>query len=374
MCFFITQLQLNECKQTVGKIKYFINQQILNIKLYLGTPFQAVYVKLDLNGQYPLISDLQYNSNDSRTHHLISKEDVTVYNLTFHGEVIQDICVLNQNDLKLHYTFIVVNTNFNRYIASLPLSYHFSNPSYSLVRRLKESSLINKEAFYIEPTSRDGGFFHMGMTDDIKKVINNSKYRGKCDVINYQNQWMCILISIRVNDILYTVNRFVTFHSDIQRSIVPDSFITFLGDFVLKELIKEKKCEINVYPLPPKRRYITCNLEKNERNIFDIALTFIDTTLVVNFENLMYCVANSCLVLFESDEEKGDMFIFGYSLLIQFTTGFDYENKEVSFYSDTNRIISKYNRSSHLLPLLLINSIVLLIWIAGLLIQYKRIF
>ena len=185
---------------------------------------------------------------------------------------------------------------------------------------------------------------------------------------------MCTLISITVNDILYTVNRFVTFHSDIQRSIVPDSFISFLGDFVLKELIKEKKCETNVYPLPPKRRYITCNLEKNERNIFNIAFTFIDTTLVVNFENLMYCVANSCLVLFESDEEKGDMFIFGYSLLIQFTTGFDYETKEVSFYSDTNTIISKYNRSAHLLPLLLINSIVLLIWIAVLLIQYKRIF
>ena len=308
-----------------------------------------------------MISDLQYNSNKSRTHHLVSKEDITVYNLTFHGEVIQDICVLNQNDLKLHYTFVVVNTNFNRYIASLPLSYHFSNPSYSLVRRLKESSLINREAFYIEPTSRDGGFFHMGITDDIKKVISNSKYRGKCDVINYQNQWMCTLISITVNDILYTVNRFVTFHSDIQRSIVPDSFISFLGDFVLKELIKEKKCETNVYPLPPKRRYIICSLEKNERNNFDIALNFKDTTLVVNFENLMYCVANSCLVLFESDEERGDMFLFWYSLLIQFTTGFDYENKEVSFYSDINRIISKYNRSSFLFPLLIINSILYII-------------
>ena len=75
----------------------------------------------------------------------------------------------------------------------------------------------------------------------------------------------------------------------------------------------------------------------------------------------MYCVANSCLVLFESDEERGDMFLFGYSLLIQFTTGFDYENKEVSFYSDINRIISKYNRSSFLFPLLIINSILYII-------------
>ena len=63
MCFFIVKLELNKSKQTVEKIKYFINQQILIIKLYLGTPFQAAYVKLDLDGQYPLISDLQYNSN-----------------------------------------------------------------------------------------------------------------------------------------------------------------------------------------------------------------------------------------------------------------------------------------------------------------------
>ena len=220
MCFFIVKLELNESKQTVEKIKYFINQQILIIKLYLGTPFQAAYVKLDLDGQYPLISDLQYNSNKSRTHHLVSKEDVTVYNLTFHGEVIQDICVLNQNDLKLHYTFVVVNTNFNRYIASLPLSYHFFIPRYSLMHRMKESSLIDREAFYIEPTSRDGGFFHMGMTNNIKKVIRNSKYRGKCDVINYQRQWMFTLISITVNNVLYTVNRFVTFHSDIYREVL----------------------------------------------------------------------------------------------------------------------------------------------------------
>lgn len=51
MCFFIVKLELNESKQTVEKIKYFINQQILIIKLYLGTPFQAAYVKLDLDGQ-----------------------------------------------------------------------------------------------------------------------------------------------------------------------------------------------------------------------------------------------------------------------------------------------------------------------------------
>ena len=41
MCFFRVKLELNESKQTVEKIKYFINQQILIIKLYLGTPFQA---------------------------------------------------------------------------------------------------------------------------------------------------------------------------------------------------------------------------------------------------------------------------------------------------------------------------------------------
>lgn len=29
MCFFIVKLELNESKQTVEKIKYFINQQIL---------------------------------------------------------------------------------------------------------------------------------------------------------------------------------------------------------------------------------------------------------------------------------------------------------------------------------------------------------
>ena len=28
MCFFIVKLELNESKQTVEKIKYFINQQI----------------------------------------------------------------------------------------------------------------------------------------------------------------------------------------------------------------------------------------------------------------------------------------------------------------------------------------------------------
>lgn len=328
---FLIIINVNLHKETKFAVKYVVSQEVLYIRLFIGSPPQIAFVKIDLMGQYPLISDLHYVPQNSFSHQIIRKEKIEISNTTYDAQIIQDLAGINQRYDKVNFSFLLLNTNYNRYTASLPLSFILENKEYSLIQQYKLQGFINRAVFYIEPIDGLQGNFYIGDTDTIMNIKKKSQFLGKCKIAKYQSLWMCMLEKIEINKQTYEKKRFVVFRTDIRRNIVPSSFLHFLADTALKDLFKKGKCNLESFPLHPDCEYITCTLEKEEMKFPNLDFYLGELKLTINLDNFWHCINKSCLLLFDSDDNS--MMYFGYSFITQFITEYDNEKGEVGFYS-----------------------------------------
>ena len=151
---FLIIINVNQDKEAKFSVKYVISQELLYIRIFIGSPPQIAFVKLDLIGQNPLISDMHYVPLNSNTYQIVRKEKIEVTNITYDAQIIQDLVGVNQIFDRVNFTFLLVNTNYNRYTASLPLSYIIQKNEYSLILQYKIQGLINRAVFYIEPKGK----------------------------------------------------------------------------------------------------------------------------------------------------------------------------------------------------------------------------
>ena len=342
---FLIIINVNHDKEAKFSVKYVISQELLYVRIFIGSPPQIAFVKLDLIGQNPLISDMHYVPLNSNTYQIVRKEKIEVTNIIYDAQIIQDIVGVNQIFDRVNFTFLLVNTNYNRYTASLPLSYIIQKNEYSLIQQYKIQGLINRSVFYIEPKGELEGQFHIGDTDTIMNRKSLSQFIGKCKIAQYQSLWMCTLEKVEINAQIYEKKRFVVFRTDIRRNIVPSSFLHFLADTALKDLFQKEKCNLQKFPLRPGCEYITCTLEKEDKKFPNIDFYLDEYKLTINLDKFWHCVMKSCLLLFDSDEDS--MFYFGYSFITQFITEYDNEKGEVTFYSlESKKIGNNYLRNN----------------------------
>ena len=151
--FFIILYSLNE--------KYLIDSELVSkyckftdgyyIILYIGTPPQRIPVKLDLNGQYPLVSSNDYRPTKSSSSCELSYMHFTRKKRGFLVQGYQDVWKLT-NDSQYdpqNMFFYTLGTYHESSLTSFPLFYQITLEKYSFIHMYIHSSNIHPFEYYL---------------------------------------------------------------------------------------------------------------------------------------------------------------------------------------------------------------------------------
>ena len=181
----------------------------ITLDLNLGTPYQKLPIYLKLK-QYPFsISSSNTNlpietfkEKESSTLEILSKEKLYEEEDFKMGKKVQDIFLINNNKLKLHFILSSSQGYLLRDTGIIGLTFKTKNKElldYTFLEQLKENKLIEKQMFFLEYNNDFEGNFIIGkFPHEInKKKYNKNNYIEILPEIKNKN------IQIRLNDINY---------------------------------------------------------------------------------------------------------------------------------------------------------------------------
>ena len=181
----------------------------ITLDLNLGTPYQKLPIYLKLK-QYPFsISSSNTNlpietfkEKESSTLEILSKEKLYEEEDFKMGKKVQDIFLINNNKLKLHFILSSSQGYLLQDTGIIGLTFKTKNKElldYTFLEQLKENKLIEKQMFFLEYNNDFEGNFIIGkFPHEInKKKYNKNNYIEILPEIKNKN------IQIRLNDINY---------------------------------------------------------------------------------------------------------------------------------------------------------------------------
>ena len=181
----------------------------ITLDLNLGTPYQKLPIYLKLK-QYPFsISSSNTNlpietfkEKESSTLEILSKEKLYEEEDFKMGKKVQDIFLINNNKLKLHFILSSSQGYLLQDTGIIGLTFKTKNKElldYTFLEQLKENKLLEKQMFFIEYNNDFEGNFIIGkFPHEInKKKYNKNNYIEILPEIKNKN------IQIRLNDINY---------------------------------------------------------------------------------------------------------------------------------------------------------------------------
>ena len=331
------------------------------IKLNIGTPSQFLFSKMTLRYNVSYLTANSFNIKTSSS--LISSSSP-------HKMTIDDI-VKNVTDIKETFTFgddnITIENFPLRYIEDyrdisterLSFGLSYEDLHFSLVHVLFEKKLIDRKQFGFsaqDPQSGKGLIFFGSPLSN----MTNRKTKATIPVNRNEEGWSSQISSLEMayqngSSITYTSKSTkVIFDIDENTIYVPVSFMKYLKETIFKDLIAERYCTFN-------SRFDNKDDEFNIECLCS-AMSYLPTfTFVFNSVGLSLHPSQlfeeafgRCYFLFESSKQYKDVWVLQSPFVNQFTTLFDYDAKEISFYSATNvevykALHSKIARSNVLL-------------------------
>ena len=231
------------------------------------------------------------------------------------------------NNVTLYY----VNQRAGGFFDTIGLAYKITNPERSFIMTLKNNNIIDKMGF---------GFFH-NMKDitskgelvfgEVPEKYYKDRYSFSCRINDKKEVWGCGIsgLSINNNEFKFTANKvYGVFQSHSINISVPPKVFHWITDEVFSKYINDKKCVLYRY-------YISCF--ENQLDDFkgvSIIIGNIKFTLqkrqVFIFTGLM-----SNFAIRMDEQLQDDEWIIGVPLIKYYETYYDYENKAITFYSDT---------------------------------------
>ena len=273
------------------------------------------------------------------------------------GQLIEsEISINNKTNFRLK--MISINNNGETEINKLGLGYEGDSEEnkYSFINQLYEQKLITRKIFTL---NLNKSFLEFGYFPNYKE--ENINY-GKCSLIKnikYDNQyfpnrnWQCkfkgFFIGNKKNKLIpieekYSIITLLSFkyHEKIN---IPLSLFRQLEENYFKKLLIQKKCVIT-------NRFdhlvFACNDTKNIKN--DIYLSFGNWAMKIPKERIFYKQEIGCfdindyVSIFQFDIKNGDsLIILNTKIMEEFVILYDYENKEIGFYSE--KYISKVDNN-----------------------------
>ena len=374
--------------------------QIPISKLSIGKPSQEINLVLDIGSSRTWISDQYYNNKGSKTYQPLeeafSKEQ---YDFSYSGNSALETFKIGDKILQ-NFKFILVNNlQNNDFQGVLSLGHEYDSKHNSLVYEMSKVSNTYYNMFMFKFNEDNGGELLIGDTTEEEKeklhLINRCRYLigGSPEE---QIKWRCQLTHVFIGGIedmesfyeqlieqtgyyiietkfnkLKNIYEPVIFETIFDRIYVPKYIMEYLRDNYLKDIENNKNL---------------CNYNDNGNSIIfkctkeEISklkrLNFVlgeKTDLALPSNELFNCDnSNNCEFLIQyNDKYQG--FIFGLPIFKLYNIIFDYNSRDLMFYSLYNKYLVSFNKdfgTSILKIVLYILIVVLCLLTSGIILIY----
>ena len=341
---------------TVDIVRYYFERPLIIVKFPNENKEDKVFLNTRLS-----FSTFKYQDEEYINNHIIKNETICLdknYDSVLYRTNVSLMTDIMINDLSM---YIIPNGANMYYIdKGLALGYHIEE-EFSIVHQLYKNKKIDhlKFAFHnIRDTAKSSHFFIGGIPNEEHLTL---PYKGVIKVDESLPSWGFNVDKVVFNNTEYDLNVKAVISSTSQYMIISDDLFILLRKKVLKKYYDKDICYIKTDEDEYNQRGIEC-IEKI--NISD-TYSFIMNGVKIDFKsNILFNQLNYNFHSNGQGELKVNNFtgiILGPFFLSQFNyTLFDYENKQIEFYSDSITIESLYKVNKAILPLLCIISILLI--------------
>ena len=374
--------------------------QIPMSKLSIGKPSQEINLVLDIGSSRTWISDQYYNNKGSKTYQPLeeafSKEQ---YDFSYSGNSALETFKIGDKILQ-NFKFILVNNlQNNNFQGVLSLGHEYDSKHNSLVYEMSKVSNTYYNMFMFKFNEDNGGELLIGDTTEEEKeklhLINRCRYLIG-GTPEEQIKWRCQLTHVFIGGIedmesfyeqlieqtgyyiietkfnkLKNIYEPVIFETIFDRIYVPKYIMEYLRDNYLKDIENNKNlCNYN-----DNGNSIIVKCTKEEISKLK-RLNFVlgeKTDLALPSNELFNCDnSNNCEFLIQyNDKYQG--FIFGLPIFKLYNIIFDYNSRDLMFYSLYNKYLVSFNKdfgTSILKIVLYILIVVLCLLISGIILIY----
>ena len=241
---------------------------------------------------------------------------------------VEDTITLNNETQKMNYSFYIFH--YDVFPRSLGFGYKFENNSFSIVHSLKRERYIDRLTFSFIPLrpnirNEEVGSIYFGT---LPKEIVSNKYKAQCKVSD-EIAWNCKLTEIWIDSYQYKNNYYMKFSTDFI-SFIPTDFFLFLKRSIF--------CiGYNLY-FSSDSNSIYCDKQYIKK--FNRTISFIidDYNFTFRLRDLFACDTQKqyvCQLMLYNNEKIPNQWIIGNNLWSHYITSFDYEQGQITFYSDT---------------------------------------
>lgn len=351
--FLIIQFFYSFCISIVNSEKIITSRYEhyngLTLKYFIPMAHESGYWRINQQNPYSIIIN-QGKVNESG---MIDSNNITIEGINYTQILKVETIKLVNFDTRIFY-YEISEKNFPYYdiYDGLTFALHPANESFSILHQLKKEGLISKMVYAFEPKDiklNEGGLHLGGLPESVIK----DKNCGKCKVID--DSWGCKLKYVYVGDNTNNlfINKYKAIFQTAYRAITaPKEFLDYIAENIFKENLLRKECEIekNYYSA----YIIIC---KNGKEIFEklppfFSFVFDNIVLKVPKSQLFYFPSFNgiekliCNIYLSLNKQEQNIWTFGDRFLSNYITEFDYENKEVTFFS--NELVSFFRKKNDL--------------------------
>lgn len=345
------------------------------MNMQIGNPLQLRYFQINLESEFNWIQSSSYEKNSSTTSKIISKEEIEIDNQKVECEFISDELKFIGPSIELDNFMFYRNEDTSiKGFTSLSFALTPKHFSHSLVSMLRIRGIINNNRFgFVGKNlfdSKDRSYIYFGdIPEEIKKTVKN----GTCKVDINETKWGCKLNSFFIHHdtevTQYEVNHFAVFTSIDNIIEVPNNVMKYIEDKLFKEYFDSNDCILYEFP---NFDHIECNMESISK-FKGITFLFEGTGINLSLEDL-FIVMNRRGAFNIRNNKKNNQWRFGTFFLRKFILLFDYDEREITFYS--NKLLSNedMNFSSSSITKKIVNINTLTLFLFSIVLIYNRIY
>ena len=243
-----------------------------------------------------------------------------------------------------------IQSNEKKHLSDiLSLSYRHDEESLSLVHLLYKERQIAKRQFAFEGMKNK--LYIGGVPENRHKAM---PYKGRCKIKDNVYEWTCSIKRFSYGDIVLDMNEEVIFYSSIDDAIYSNQLFDFMTNRVFKTQIEKHHCIIK--SLEGDIKFLHCLGLVFHNKLNNITMTLGDMTLSIPTEILFgYYGGQDSLFNNNPFPDYQNKTIIGMSLLSKFNyIVFDYDNKDVEFYSDIYPIVQAEGEGTEMVKMIYI--------------------
>ena len=352
--FFLLFIQITLIYNQFVKIPFVGHNFFIEIHLILGENKYNEIVPLNFYNPYTWISNYYLKNTNFFALKQFGNNRITIGKENLTGFIYEDVVSFKDSSTSFDWMFYTSNiTSYYSKDAGIGLAYTYKGNNideFSIAFQLKKKQLTDKAEFSIvcENDYHYHGSLYFGSIP--YDLIKNS-YKTSCRVSNNGNDqfWKCDLNNLIIrtddNQRVFKYNLIKNHNQIIWNSVsnynyIPLPVFDLFTQFFDIGNEKQENSQCSVRNIQQKK-VIECSKSTNSAQYKNVELVLkIDrTNFILNYTDIFECPENKltclCLYAYDSTLNDNDNFYFSYAFFHKYITTFDYENKQIVFYSKT---------------------------------------